>query len=250
MSNHKLLTKNIVHVLCFLFLASGLLGACRKVGDVVVDHRPIAAFDSLILKGTMNVYLTQDTSLRLRIESNEALLPNVKHSCKDSVLVINNKNTGAWRYDYKPVNIYLTVNDLHAVSIEGSVRLYSQNQIRSHELYIYGISPSAYFNLWVETYILRIYIFNSTGHYNLKGYTVYGDFYINGSSSLHADSLTCEYLKVEHASVSDSYVHARANLLVSLYNIGNLYYRQEPIYKHIERQTNDGCLLPMKDLAN
>lgn len=104
---------------CSIF---NLLGyeTIRGSGDIVTENRNVSNFDSVDVCCGMELYLTQNGAESLQIEADDNILPEIETRVVDQKLEIFYLDTNDVNYQpTQPVRIYLTVNEIQAVSISG-----------------------------------------------------------------------------------------------------------------------------------
>ena len=115
-------------MLILALVGMGVTGICRAgifpktvrgSGNVVEENREVSDFNKVHLSGIGNLKIELGDKEHLRIEAEDNLLPHIETEVRGNSLIIEIEN----RINLdptRPINYYLTVTDLDAISISGS----------------------------------------------------------------------------------------------------------------------------------
>lgn len=110
--------------LLFLSLNACIINSSAESVEYLSDSRKTDAFYGLIVNVPANVILSQGQGHEVRVEGDRALLNSVSTQIENGALVINGSNN-------RPVTIYITLEDLNRVEVNGSARVFAQTLINS-----------------------------------------------------------------------------------------------------------------------
>jgi len=195
-------------------------------GNVISETRTVDTFHSVELKGSGNLYVTQDETPELRIEAEDNILPLLKTYVTDGVLVIEREPFKCIT-TRKPVNAYVTMNEVKQLSLSGSGKIIGQTKITSDSLGV-TVSGSGNIDLEVDTEELRTTI-SGSGNAQLKGDATAHDFTISGSGDIQSYDLDTEKSTVVISGSGKSEVSVSNELDVKIFGSGDVYYKGDPV---------------------
>jgi hypothetical protein len=124
----------VLAVILVILLAAVTFTSCIRItgfsgsGNLATQERNISGIKSVSVSAGMNLYIEQSGSESLRIEADDNVIPKILTEVKDGNLVIKYK---PWLFGFgginvkSPVNIYLTVADIDAISASSGAYLES-----------------------------------------------------------------------------------------------------------------------------
>ena len=131
-------TKNILlgiglGIILYAIISSftNLTGSHRIKGNgkVVSEQRKINSFHGLEAGGIFQIYYRQGDSLKLVVETDENILPEIKTKVKDGILELETKGN---LNDITKLNIYITSPVLDYVNISGASHFTTKGRISSN----------------------------------------------------------------------------------------------------------------------
>ncbi len=212
----------IVPLFAILF-TSGCIGPYADCitgsGNVVSEDFTVDAFHSVEFWGSGNLYITQGAPQSLRIEAEDNVLEVM------TVNVVNEKlNIGSNRCfrRIKPVNVYVSMEEVRALSGSGSGNIIGQSEITAKALKV-SISGSGSSDLTLNVEELNTNIAGS-GKSNLNGTANVHNIVISGSGNVKAFDLSTERTDITISGSGNAQVDASRELDVSIFGSGNVYY--------------------------
>lgn len=119
--------KTKLFFLLVILSMSGCSFATAETADYFSDERAATNFFGLVVNTNANVILTQGESVSVRVEGDRRLINSVQTTVTNGALIITGTNS-------RPVTIYVTVQDLNLVEVNGSGKVYSTQPINSDML--------------------------------------------------------------------------------------------------------------------
>ena len=147
-----------------LSLATFVFAGCESASAITSENRTVCAdFFGLILRSNANVILSQGKETSVRIEGDARNISSIETSLDNGALVISGKNE-------TPVTIYITMNDINLIEVDGNGKIYSNDIINSDMLLIKVIGNGS-INVDIRSLSLgmivrgngKIYVKGSTG---------------------------------------------------------------------------------------
>jgi hypothetical protein len=207
-----------------LFCSCRYSGFHRVTGNGVnsSQQRSLSAFRKLSVNGPVDVFISQDAALSLRIEGDENLLSYVEVRNDGEQLKIGIRDG----YNLNPkagLKVYISGPDYENISLTGSGDLKSDNKISGNRfgLNITG-SGDAVLNLDAPNVKTEI---TGSGSARLNGETENFESRINGSGELYAYDLLSENTTVRIAGSGDAQVYASKTLDIHIAGAGDVGYK-------------------------
>jgi len=214
----------------------------------------------------VNVKLKHSNQPHLELTCPENLIDNITTEIIGDTLVIKNTNKFNWirSYDYsidltvyydslREIN-YASIGDLYCAehdSIRGVLTQLTDTvegvviPVFPHVFHLNVNEGSGDINLLFNCDVLKHKFGNGTSCVTCRGKVGYSEHLTRSYGLIHAEEMSSNFVVVQSESTNDTYVWAKTNLKVYLYNIGNVYYKGDPEWS-ILACTNNGRLIPME----
>lgn len=201
-------------------------------GTVTVAERSIAdVIDTVVLRGEMNLYITQDYKNRLLLKGGSKVLPWISTTVKGKTLTITDENECPFLRDMDFVaDVYLTVTDLKFLSVLSSGKITTKGVLKTETLAVEYLDGAGYVDLNVNAVDFRYQVINGASEAHLSGevrnFSLYGD----GFGPVDASSLPASYLFVYHMGSNLMKVRSvdGGSLNVEIHSNGNVGYYGSP----------------------
>jgi hypothetical protein len=204
-------------------------GCFSGTGDIVMENRPVPAFDSIQLNDNVNLFIKQDSVYSVSVEAGQNLVPGIITQVIGNQLVISNANSCDWTRTYsKAVNVYVSTRNLYKLNYNSSGNVSTVNQLLGGPLVV---------NIWggCGTIDLTMNIYQG-GFYSKLGTTT---TYLHGKCSilslgsadygrLDARDLNSGYAYITNTGSNDSYVSSTTYLDATIKSLGNIYFTGNP----------------------
>ena len=135
-------------------------------GKIVSETREVNECNGIKISNYGNVYLTQDSVQKIRVEADDNIMDYVITKEQDGVLQVGLKDGS---YSKITLNFYVSLKTISSLSIEGSGSILSENQLTCDKLST---------------------VINGSGNIIVKGESNYLYGVINGSGNINAEKLT------------------------------------------------------------
>nr|QNO43670.1 hypothetical protein FICJDHNH_00010 [Methanosarcinales archaeon ANME-2c ERB4]QNO43975.1 hypothetical protein AECFJODE_00028 [Methanosarcinales archaeon ANME-2c ERB4]QNO50627.1 hypothetical protein JEJMEHHC_00008 [Methanosarcinales archaeon ANME-2c ERB4] len=188
-------------------------------GNVVSEEFTVDEFHSVGFGIPGNVYITQGTPQSLMIEAEDNVLEVLTAKVENGRLTISSDR--CFR-NIKPINVYVSMNEVRDLSNSGSGDIIGQSEINSDTLKL-SISGSGSSDLTMNVEELNTVI-SGSGKSNLKGTAKVHNSVIRGSGDINAFDLSTERTDITISGSGNAQVDASRELDVSIFGSGNVYY--------------------------
>lgn len=221
-----------------LFVCMAILSSCKKSGTnclnssgpVVREVREVSEFDSIEMNDYVNLILTQDSVVKVEVETGKNLQSGIETTVTERQLVIRNHNICNWLRSYSvPVNVYATVHNLKKIYYNSSGNISTTNPITSKKLTVdvWGGAGTIDLNLDIKGFGYFI-VHMGTADLKLRGNCSICSIYSGEYGLIQAGDLLTGYSFVSNHGSNDVYVKAIQYLSATIESIGNIYYTGNP----------------------
>jgi len=192
-------------------------------GNVVTEGRIVDSFSRIEVEGAANIILRQGTNQTLQVEADDNIVPVITTRVRGDELEISNSRN--YRSN-NPVNVYITVPVVSAISIDGSGDVFGQTALEGDQLEL-DIDGSGDMDL--EIFYTQLFVeSNGSGDFQLFGEVVEQVVRISGSGNYDAWEMTSENCDVRISGSGDASVFASEFLKAEIRGSGNIKYYGNP----------------------
>lgn len=213
-----------IPLLLTLFLFTAVMG------QIVSEERSVSEFDKIVLSGSGEVILTQESVERLTIEAEKDILPYLVTEIRGRTLYLGKKKhnwkRGHWFDGHGKIKYYVSMKTIQGISISGSGSVNSQN-IDTDRIKI-GISGSGNIDVKAirsDKIDLRI---SGSGDCQLAGNVNNQVVKISGSGSYLAPDLVSQRTKINISGSGKATVQVEEELDVRISGSGSIRYSGNP----------------------
>ncbi len=215
-----------------LFLFLMLTWFQHTASAQVEETRTLTAFNKVHYEGQGSIFLERGTSPSIRIESLSAEhLENVIIEIQDETLYIRyNLHSPGYPVFARPkLDVYLTYQQLDALTVSGKVRVNANEPIKSHQL---DLHAEGFVDLKLE---LDVYLFQAFVDGNiamlLSGKTHSQNIHLEGQGTINAFNLESENTIATVNGTGELYVHVKEVLEAIAGGLSKIVYKGHPIKK-------------------
>lgn len=192
-------------------------------GTVITKERDVPVFDQIHLKGSGKVYLAKASSQKVRVETDDNLMPYIQTEVENGKLVISHE-----RKNIRPtvLKIYISATNLEGVSISGSGDINVSDKFISRNFYA-DIAGSGDMSLNVRANSLESSI-SGSGSIYLVGSADSYDATITGSGDVDAFEMQARESSVVITGSGNCRVNVSERLSAKITGSGDVLYRGHP----------------------
>lgn len=191
----------ICSILAIIFFSSCHYIGGKRVrgnGHIISQSRQTGSFDAIDVGGAIEVYIRQDSSSAVRVETDENLQELVEVYEQSGVLYIEPRNN----YNLKPSNnrikVYVSAPRFRSIEVSGASNVYGENRITETEKISIGLSGASNVKLDAKAPSFDIDM-SGASDIKLSGET--RDLRVKGSG---ASGAKCLDMKAENVTVDIS----------------------------------------------
>jgi len=210
-----------------IILAS-LLSSCMHKhysvsGKTITELRTVSYYNSINVEGSIDVFITHDTSYSVKVEAGENLMDYIETDVVNQELIIRQSKSNV--VNAKPVKVYLNVDNLSRIETHGSGNLNTDELTSTYfELNKEG-SGNADIHINADT-IITVAI--GSGNCDYLGNVSYHKYSIDGSGNLSARYLYSSDSDISIEGSGNATIYVSNNLNASIDGSGNIYYYGNP----------------------
>ncbi len=195
-SLRKMSKTKSMFVAVMMSLTTILFASCKSASASVSENRMVNNnFYGLILKANAQVILNQGTETSIRIEGDERSVSSVETTLDNGALVINGTND-------LPVTIYITMDDISLIEVNGIGKIFS-NQILYSDILLLKVVGSGSIQVDVRSLSLGM-IVKGNGKIYAKGST--GDSYTRVLGTGQVVAMNLDSVKITTEANTDNVV--------------------------------------------
>jgi len=242
------------HKILFIFSLLILI-ACKKdvcdcfesQGKVEQYQISLSYISRIEIFNQFDIYIQQDTVNKAIIECGKNMYELLKLDITDSLLTLKNGNICDFlrKSDVVP-KIYLHLTNLDDIFVWGPSKIHSVDTLKFSHLLVRVYGDIGLIDLKLKCYFLWLEYWTATGDAYLSGETTFFTTFVNGFAHVHAFNFKSQYTNINQGSTGDYQVYVTDNLDVKLEDIGNIYYKGDPIINIIEKNST-GKLIKVKE---
>ncbi|MEM7370949.1 MAG: head GIN domain-containing protein [Bacteroidota bacterium] len=235
-------------LLCIPVLAQNITGN----GHVQKETRNHSGFTGVQVGGAFDVILTQGSSYRVIIESDDNVLPHIKTKVENGVLKIHTKG------NFRKVNTmkaYVTLPELDKLDVSGAADVIGKSTFRTHKMDI-GSSGASDIVLAIEVNELHCGI-SGSADINLSGTADEVHMGVSGSGDLNGEELYARRGKAGISGSGSVKVHLSDALTASVSGAGDIVCYGNPSSRTVQTSgsgevhfAGGGSTTPVKKPSN
>ena len=202
-------------------------------GKVTTEEREIASFNQIVLEGVFNVYLVQKEKEKIRVETDENVLPYIITEVENNVLTIKLKDDSKIS-KMKRINVYITLVDINKLETKGVGLLHCMGKLnlKTIELQLKGVGATK-LNLDCDTLNVNSEL---VGSLTLSGSAKEFNVKHKGIGSFEAFDFKSEKVNLESDGIGKAEVFASKELIIDAKGLGGVKYKGNPALKDIKNE--------------
>ncbi len=222
-------------ILLFLiaFLCScGKDSSCLKgTGKQITEVRELSVnISEIMLRDNVDLILTQDSVVSLKVKGGENLLPYVKTNIEGNSIEITNNNKCNFLRSYnKSITVYLSTPDINFIDYTGHGDISTTNTFVLDELLFdtKNGTGSVDMSLDIEHFELK----SNTGptDFKMRGKADYLFIFANGNGDFNLEDLLISSCHVSNSGTGDVVVNVKDDLRIELRSLGDVVYYGNPV---------------------
>jgi hypothetical protein len=206
------------------------LGAChnwgRRVqgnGNIRTEERTVGNFRNVSVRGSANVYVSQEDRHTVKIEGDENLLKYIEVEQEGDKIIVRNR-PGYNLVSTGDIRIYVAAPVLNDIDVSGSCSIIGQTKISNPDNLELHVSGAGDIEMEVDVPRLKAEV-SGSGNINLKGQTRDVDLDLTGAGHAHCYDLLAENTKVDISGAGSADVYASVKLDAQVSGAGSVNYK-------------------------
>ncbi len=228
--------KLVFFVLAFL-LVSGLLGCSddkcfHATGDYYIENRLLTdSVNRVVVDGEFDIYLTSGPKSSLTLKAGRSVLPFIESSINQGVLKIIDANQCEFFRDMgAPLEIYLTLPDLHELEFSSSGKVMSKGVLTWDTLRLNCLNGAGLIDVSYKSKVTSVQVHSGAEEVRLQGSSNQLYCYVVGYGPLDAALAPAGYVHVVHLGSNKAKVAVTSNglLIADIRYTGDVFYQGTP----------------------
>jgi len=192
-------------------------------GSLSQQERIVPYYNSIISEGSIDVYITKDTSYQVKVEAGKNVINSIETDVVNQQLIIRQNKVNV--INEKPIRVFLSVDSLTYIELNGSGN-FDAEQLNSSTLSIVlNGSGNADANINANTLNSSI---DGSGNFDLLGNCQTYNGEIEGSGNISARYLYTQDCNFTIEGSGNGTVNVSNNLNANIYGSGNIIYYGNP----------------------
>ena len=208
---------------CINLTATGFLNCLDGSGNILTESKELQNFNSVTLRGQGDLFLTQADEFSVRVETDDNILQQLEVTVKGNVLEIGPKAGVPCLDPTEAINVWVTMKEVKAISINGSGSIIGQSKITSDNL-SFNISGSGNVNADIAVSNISTTI-SGSGKVVLSGTARSQSFVASGSGKLQSFNLDTKISPVTISGSGKAEVKAQESLNATISGSGTVFYK-------------------------
>ncbi|HTY07803.1 MAG TPA: head GIN domain-containing protein [Candidatus Edwardsbacteria bacterium] len=204
-----------------------LLAAAALAGQTASENRQVGAFTAIEASGGYTIYLSQDSTVSLRLEGDKDDLAKVITKVENGKLIIKHKPCiRLFSFDKDDISVYVGFKDIKSIELAGSNKVVGQKPLRFKDLKL-DVSGSGDIAMDLQAATIDADL-SGSGDLKLKGAADALIVDISGSGDIKCLDLKAKKVELSISGSGDAAVDAADELKVDVSGSGDVKYRGNP----------------------
>lgn len=215
----------ILLVIIMIACQGGVVGN----GNVETRDHKTDDFSRLVLTGNFDVYLNPSGRTGLKMEMDNNLFEVVRITEDGKTLRIETTRN---ILQAREKNLFINIDDLEKLELNGAVRVNSESLIRTRDLTI-SSAGAARLDLELDSDLLKLNV-SGASEADIRGKADEVRLHLSGAADFDLMDLIANKVEVDLSGAGSVRVYAKEELDVSISGVGKVKYRGDPvIHKNI-----------------
>jgi hypothetical protein len=201
-------------------------------GAIVSKEISVGFFNKINISEGIELHITDETETKVEIIAGENIIDKITFSVIDNQLFIDALNSTKDFQSYKPIKIYISVDDLDTVYSSSQYNVYSENVLNFNNFHLqsglFEDTASGEFHLQVNCNSLFVED-NRASFYKISGnVTNLSVSFYNGDERFDGTNLIAQDVYVFQRSSNDIIVNPQQKISGTIYSSGNVVLKNNP----------------------
>jgi hypothetical protein len=236
--------KNNILFLSFIliiFCSCSKLNLFEKEGKYDEKRYELAAITKIKNHNTFHIEIVQDEEEYLLLKGGENVLKVVTVSFSDQEIILDHQYKN-WTRNYDLITAEIHIKNLQTITIDSPAKISNSGTLDGVNLNI-DITAEAELvemNLNLNYASMQFHTHGSvSGGYEFAGICPLANYVLNGITNIKSSNLQSQTISLAQNGIGEAHVWAEEKLNVTIYNIGDMYYKGNPIVNINRIQVNN-----------
>ncbi len=215
----------------FWFIACNPLLTFEEEGEFIVTKIEFEKINHIETNNIFNLIIIQDETEFILFKGGEKKIATASAHITEQKLTIDHDYKNNFR-NFENIVAEIHLKNLDKITINTPINLSSLGTIKGNKLAI-DISPQSELvelNVKLDYKELDLHVYGSSvsGKYQLAGVCGSANYTMNGTTNIHSLLFECDNISLAQNGIGEAHVWAKSKLNVTIYNTGNIYYKDSP----------------------
>lgn len=231
----------ILSLLLLIFCSCSKLNLFEKEGNYTKTRYELTAITQIKNLNTFNIEIVQDEEEYLLLKGGENVLKKASVSFSDQEIILDHQYQN-WTRNYDLITAEIHLKDLLTITIDSPAKISNSGTLNGDNLYI-DITADAELvemNLNLNYATMKFHSHGSvSGGYEFAGICPLANYTLNGITNIKSSGLQSKTISLVQNGIGEAHVWAEKKLNITIYNIGDIYYKENPEIEITRVQVNN-----------
>jgi len=234
-----IIKKIIVGVAAAMAFVSCHEGVHISAGPQTQEDRVVSTFDEITVDGSMNLYVTQDSSYVIRVEAPENLLSHIKTEVTGNELKVYEEHNHV--VHSRAINVYVSQSVVDRIILNGSGNIEASNIVTSS----FNLELNGSGDIYLDVAASNLNVdLRGSGDIDVVGLATNLSVEIDGSGDVDTRNISATTAIVEVDGSGNASVDVSNSLTANIEGSGNIYYWGSPV-TIVSNVTGSGSVIDM-----
>lgn len=225
--------KNKILFLCsilIIFCSCNKLNLFEKEGKYDEKRYELETITQIKNLNTFHIEIVQDDEEYLLLKGGENILKKAIISFSGQEIILDHQYQN-WTRNYDLITAEIHIKNLQTITIDSPAKINNSGIITGNNLYI-NITADAELvemNLNLNYASMKFHSHGSvSGGYEFAGICPLANYTLNGITNIKSSGLQSKTISLAQNGIGEAHVWAEEKLNITIYNIGDIYYKENP----------------------
>lgn len=220
----------ILSTLLIVFYSCSNLNLFEKEGEYVENRYELTAITHVKNLNTYNIEIVQDEEEYLLLKGGKNVLEEATVSFSGQELILDHQYQN-WTRNYDLITAEIHLKNLQKITIDSPAKIGNSGTLNGEILYI-DITADAEvveMKLTIDYASMEFHSHGSvSGGYEFAGLCPLAKYVLNGITNIESSKLQSDTVSLGQNGIGEAHIWVEEKLNVTVYNIGDIYYKGNP----------------------
>lgn len=220
----------LISLLLFFFCSCSKLNLFEKEGKYNEIRYELASVTQIKNLNTFNIEIIQDDEEYLLLKGGENVLKEASVSFSDQTVILDHQYQN-WTRNYELITAEIHIKNLQTITVDSPAKISNLGTITGDNLYIDITTEAELIEMKLNLAYasMKFHSHGSvSGGYEFTGICPVTAYTLNGIINIKASNLQSQKVTLAQNGIGEAHIWAEEKLQVTVYNIGDIYYKGNP----------------------